>query len=107
MAGAAGIAARQHNVVARRQLIEAGVRSSTLESWRRRGFIRQVLRGVYAVGRSALTPEGRWMAATLAAGPRSLLSHTDAAQLHHLLKRAGSGPVHVPSLGARDARSRA
>ncbi len=40
-----------------------------------------VHQGVYAVGHRALSREGRWMAAVLAAGPGSALSHHSAAAL--------------------------
>jgi hypothetical protein len=40
--------------------------------------------GVYAVGHTVLTRNGRWMAAVLACGPGAVLSHRDAAALHGL-----------------------
>lgn len=39
------------------------------------------MRGVYAVGRPGVGVRGLWMAATLACGPRALLSHRSAAAL--------------------------
>jgi predicted transcriptional regulator of viral defense system len=76
------LAARQHGVVARRQLLAAGLTSKMIE---RRAAGRQLValhRGVYAVGHDRLRREGWWMAAVLAAGPGARLSHRDAAALH-------------------------
>jgi len=46
-----------------------------------KGRLHPVFRGVYAVGRSGLTPRGRWMAAVLSCGPGAVLSHGSAAAL--------------------------
>jgi very-short-patch-repair endonuclease len=45
------------------------------------GRLHPVARGIYAVGRAELTPRGRWMAAVLACGSGSVLSHRSAAEL--------------------------
>ncbi|MBS1863668.1 MAG: DUF559 domain-containing protein [Actinobacteria bacterium] len=45
------------------------------------GRLHLVSRGVYAVGRRELTPDGRWMAAVLACGDGAVLSHCSAAEL--------------------------
>jgi len=90
--GIAKLAARQHGVVCRRQLLELGLVESKIESRRRRGALVPVHRGVYAVGHDGLTVEGRWMAAVLACGPGSALSHRSAAQLWGLIRRSGSIP---------------
>jgi very-short-patch-repair endonuclease len=47
----------------------------------RSGRLHRLHRGVYAVGHTALTREGRWLAAVLACGPGALLSHRSAAAL--------------------------
>ena len=80
----AALAARQHGVVARRQLEAAGVTLSMLKTGVARGRLIRLHRGVYAVGHDRLRREGRWMAAVLAVGPDALLSHRDAAALHGL-----------------------
>jgi very-short-patch-repair endonuclease len=100
----ARIATRQQGVVGRRQLLELGLSSARIDRWIATGHLHRIHRGVYALGYPNPTLEGRWMAATLATGPSSLISHTDAAKLLHLLKRTGSGPVHV-SVANRSARS--
>ncbi len=77
----AQLAGRQHGVVARRQLIEAGVGRRAIGHRVNRGRLHIVHRGVYAVGHEALTQRGRWMAAVLAAGPDAVLSHHSAGAL--------------------------
>jgi hypothetical protein len=76
----AAMATRQHGVVSRAQLLEAGLSGSMVESRRRRGLLIGVRRGVYAVGHSALTERGRWMAAVLTTGSGAVLSHRSAAK---------------------------
>ena len=49
-----------------------------------RGGLTAIYRGVYAIGRSEISPLGRIRAALLAAGPRASASHTTAAYLDHL-----------------------
>jgi hypothetical protein len=45
------------------------------------GRLHQLRRGVYAVGHTALSREGWWMAAVLFCGPEAILSHRSAAAL--------------------------
>jgi hypothetical protein len=45
------------------------------------GRLHPIVRGVYAVGRSQLSREGRWTAAVLASGSDAALSHRSAAAL--------------------------
>ena len=90
----AALADAQHGVVSRTQLMSAGVTARQID-WRlRRKGLRRVHYGVYAVGHRALTPEGVWMAAVLAAGEGGVLSHWSAASLWGM--RRGRGPrTHV------------
>ncbi len=74
----AAFAERQHGVVARRQLVEAGISHRAINLRIERGLLYVVHRGVYAVGHPFLTADGRWMAAPLAAGPAAVLSHRAA-----------------------------
>jgi hypothetical protein len=69
------LAQRQHGVVARWQLIEAGMHPQAIKHRMASARLHPVYRGVYAVGRPELTHEGRWMAAALACGPAAFLSH--------------------------------
>ncbi len=77
----AALAARQHGVVALRQVEQIGLSVGSLRHRLRSGRLHPVMRGVYAVGHTRLTAEGRWMAAVLALGPGAVLSHRSAAAL--------------------------
>ena len=57
------------------------------------GRLLRIHPGVYAVGHAQLRPEGRWLAAVLAAGPGAALSHRSAAALHGI--REGGGAIDV------------
>jgi predicted transcriptional regulator of viral defense system len=80
----AALAAGQHGVVTRRQLLDARIASSTIDVRVARGELLQLHRGVYAAGHAHLRTEGHWLAAVLAIGDRAALSHRDAAALHGL-----------------------
>jgi hypothetical protein len=58
------LAARQHGVISRRDLLELGYSSRAVEHRIATGRLHLVERGVYAVRRPELTLEGRWMAAS-------------------------------------------
>jgi predicted transcriptional regulator of viral defense system len=73
----ARLAARQHGVVARRQLTELGLGRHAIGWLIKRGRLHVIHRGVYAVGHRRLTRDGMWMAAVLAAD--AVLSHRSAA----------------------------
>src|SRR5262245_58804446 len=72
---------RQHGVVARRQLLGLGLSPKVVERRVAAGRLHVLWRGIYAVGRPTVTTRGWWMAAVLACGDRSLLSHESAAAL--------------------------
>jgi hypothetical protein len=59
----------QHGCVARRQLLGLGFSRHEVQAMLDAGWLHRIHRGVYAVGRRALGPRGRRMAAVLAAGP--------------------------------------
>jgi very-short-patch-repair endonuclease len=65
--------------VTRAQLVAAGVSSSTIARRVACGRLHRLHRGVYAVGHTALRPEGFWLAGVLAGGPGAVLSHRSAA----------------------------
>jgi predicted transcriptional regulator of viral defense system len=77
----ARVAERQHGVIARRQLASLGAGRGAIDHRVWFGRLRPINRGVYGVGHRALSREGRWMAAVLAAGPDAVLSHRSAAAL--------------------------
>lgn len=90
----ARLAAAQHGVVARRQLVGLGVSMRSVDHRVEVGRLHVVERGVYAVGHGRLSRLGRWMAAVLASGPDAVLSHGSAAALWGIRDPTG-GPVHV------------
>jgi hypothetical protein len=75
------MARRQHGVLRRRDLLALAFGSKAIRHRTETGRLRPLWRGVYAVGWTPLTPEGRWMAAVLACGDEAVLSHRSAAAL--------------------------
>jgi len=65
----AAIAAKQHGVLSRTQLLDLGVGQDAIKHRIALGRLHRMHRGVYAVGHRALRREAWWMAAVLAAGP--------------------------------------
>ena len=80
------MAEQQWGVVARRQLSALGVSRHTADHWLRAGRLHRVHQGVYALGHTALRPEGHRLAAVLACGPGAVLSHRTAAAHWGLLR---------------------
>jgi predicted transcriptional regulator of viral defense system len=89
-----GLAARQHGVVSRRQLLAIGIDDGGIKRRVSQGRIYRVHQGVYAVGHPHLTAEARWMAAVVACGQGAVLSHLDAAALWKIYDGTGAR-VHV------------
>jgi hypothetical protein len=81
-------------VVARWQLLAGGVSRHEINRRLQSGRLHVLHRGVYAVGHTAVTRTGRWMAAVLAGGPGAVLSHHAAAALWQLREPPG-GPIDV------------
>lgn len=88
----ADLARAQHGVVSRRQLLAAGIGARAIEVRLERRTLHAVHRGVYAVGHLVVSPRGKWMAATLAGGPRAVLSHRSAGQLWRIVPQSGGVP---------------
>lgn len=84
------VAAAQHGVVGRGQMLDLGLSPQGIKHRITRGRLHPVFRGVYAVGCSELTGEGRWTAALRACGAGALLSHSSAACLFRI---ADQGPL--------------
>jgi very-short-patch-repair endonuclease len=76
----AAAAARQHGVVTRRQLIDAGLSASAVSRRLAAGRLRSIHAGIYLVG-PLLPPRALEMAAVLASAPGGVLSHLSAASL--------------------------
>lgn len=94
----ARIASRQHGVVSRAQVLALGVTPSFVARLVNSGLLHPVHLGVYAVGHSALTERGRWMAAVIATGEGAVLSHLSAALLWGIIDRRG-WLIHVLAAG--------
>lgn len=100
----ASIAARQHGVVARRQLAALGYGRGAISHRLRTARLHRVHQGVYAVGRRQLTRTGVWMAAVLACGPGALLSHRSAAALWRLAADPSTRVDVTVAIAGRGAR---
>jgi len=92
----------QHGVVARRQLLALGYSTDAVAHRIRTKRLHRVRRGVYAVGREELGPEGRWMAAVLACGDGAFLTHLSAGALYGVCAER-PGRIEV---GVRDDHAR-
>lgn len=77
----ARLASRRHGVVSRDELIALGFDRGMISRRVASGRLHRLYRGVYAVGHTILTREGRWLAAVLACGEGAALSHRSAAAL--------------------------
>ena len=96
----AALAAPQHGVVSRQQLLATGVTRRQIAARLRSGLLHQMHPGAYAVGHRALTPEAVWAAAVLACREGATLSHRSAAALWRLA-RDGLFPAVTTSRGLR------
>jgi very-short-patch-repair endonuclease len=90
----AELAGRQHGVVATRQLGALGLTKDSIAGREARGALHRLHRGVYAVGHTAITVRGQWMAAVLASGDGAVLSHRSATGLWGVWG-SGAGEIHV------------
>lgn len=88
------LASRQHRVLARRQLLAAGLTSEAIRHRLAADRLFRVHRGVYAVGVPGIDARGRFLAAVLACGDDTVLSHRSLATHVRLLPH-GAGPVEV------------
>lgn len=85
-AALASLAANQHGIVEYDQLLRLGFTRREVNGMVTQRRLHRIHRGVYQVGHSRLTGEGRYMAAVLACGPGAVLSHWSAAALWGLLR---------------------
>jgi very-short-patch-repair endonuclease len=90
------LAASQHGLVTRAQLLDAGLTRNHVEHRLLFGALLPVHRGVYRVGHRAPSIEANYLAAVLACGDDARLSGRAAAHLLGLLK----GPVPPPEVTA-------
>jgi hypothetical protein len=89
------LAAQQHGIVTRRQLLALGFGRRSIEHRLARGRLFPVSLGVYAVGWPAHDRRRRWMAAVLAGGDDAALSHRSAAALWEIGNEAGRIEISV------------
>lgn len=110
----ARIAAPQHGVITLAQLLEAGLSRVAIDHRVRAGRLHRLHRGIYAVGRPDLKPDGHRLAAVLACGPDALLSHKSAGALWEILATAqtridvtvpGRSPAPRPGIRVHRTRS--
>ena len=90
----ARIVGRQDNVIAREQLLAAGLRRGAIAHRLQAGRLRRMHQCVYLMGPAPPTPMARKRAAAMACGPGAVISHRSAAELLGLLPEAG-GEVEV------------
>lgn len=83
----ARLARAQHGVAARHQLLELGLSPDQIGRRIRRGSLHVVQRSVYAIGHSAISVRGHWLAAVLTYGAQAVLSHRSAGELWGLLSQ--------------------
>lgn len=101
---AAALAAEQHGVVARHQLLGIGFTARMIQRRVEAGRLHALHRGVYAVGHEKVTMRGHWLAAVLACGAGAVLSHRSAGALMGLM--GSRGPIEVSGGSARRGRGR-
>ncbi len=104
----ARIAALNHGVVTRRQLLRAGVTEGEIKHRLGAGALLREYQGVYRVGHRAPSVEARYLAAVRACGQGAVLSGRAAGYLLGLLKGAPPPPEvttrsyrRVPGVSAR------
>jgi very-short-patch-repair endonuclease len=97
------LAATQHGVVTRAQLLDMGMEADAIRYRVRRGRLHPVQRGVYAVGRPQLTRHGTLIAAVLSCGPGAALSHDAAGEVHGI-RKPKPGPIEVTVPGGARKR---
>lgn len=89
------IAARQHGVVSRAQLLEAGVAAHSIEHRLRSGRLVRIHTSVYGVAPVLAARHGE-MAAVLRCGPGAALSHASAGVLWRILPEEDAPVQAVP-----------
>ncbi len=100
----AALAARQHGVVGRRQLLNLGLGADAIKSRLASGRLHSIHRDAYAVGHRRISQRGRWMAAVLGCGTGSVLSHHSAAALWGL--EEARSPIDVTAPRGRQGTPR-
>jgi hypothetical protein len=97
----AAIAHRQHGVVARWQLLAAGISEDWIDHRLAKGSLIRIFPGVYRVGHAAPSILARYMAAVLACGEGAFLCGPAAACLWQMIRAV---PAPDPEVAARTGR---
>jgi very-short-patch-repair endonuclease len=97
---AVAVATAQEGVIARRQLVDVGLTDHAIGWWVRTGRLHRIHRGVYALGHPVLSLRARWIAALLACGPSSMLSHRSAG-VHYGLVEDHQRIIDITTTGGR------
>ncbi|MCW2985781.1 MAG: hypothetical protein JWR63_3351 [Conexibacter sp.] len=84
------LAARQHGLAARRQLLALGLGQDAIDHRLASGRLVKIQRGVYALGHAQLRREGSMLAVVLASGVAAVASHRSAAALWGLRSWSGA-----------------
>jgi len=95
----AALADRQHGVISRRQLRDAGLGSRTIRRRIEAGRLHPLYRDIFILGRKGISERGEWQGAVLVGGDEALLSHRSAAALWGLASH--SPPVEITTPSAR------
>jgi hypothetical protein len=102
----AELAGLQYGVVATSQLRAMGIGTGAIATRTRRYQLHRLHRGVYAVGHLSLLPLAREMAAVLAGGAGSFVSHRSAVVVWHLIPETDGCLIDVTvAAGGRGNRT--
>ncbi len=98
----ADVASDEWGVLAIDELRACGLSRFAVARRAERGVLHRLHRGVYAVGHTSITKEGRWLAAVKACGQDAVLSHYSAAAIWGFVAWDERRPeVTVPGPGVR------
>ena len=100
---ASAVARGQFEVLSLAHLRAIGLSDPGVRHWVTVGHLHRKYPGVYAFGRSDLTPNGHRMAAVLACGPAAVLSHATAAS-HQGIRKSASAYFDVTIPAGRPHR---
>lgn len=99
------LAARQHGVVSRTQLLEMGVRAAQVAVRVRRHSLRLLQRGIYLVGPLEVSG-ARLMSAVLCSGESAVVGHWSAAELWRIREPSGTSSAVDVIIAPGDRRRR-
>jgi hypothetical protein len=92
------LAAAQHGVITRAQLLDLGLSPRAIKHRIATRRLHPLTGGIYALGRPELSQAGLWMAAVLACGEGAALSHASAAALWGI-RNGRASPIDVSTPG--------